>query len=65
VVESAQECTSASGYGAYLDGLRDNGMNEPDPSPTPNPLAYRTKLSLVLSNGSALCSGTTTTSASP
>jgi len=51
-VESAQEWASASGYGAYLDALHDNGTIEPTPSPTPNPLAYRTVLSLVMSSGS-------------
>jgi hypothetical protein len=64
-VESAQEWASASGYGAYLDALHDNGTIEPTPSPTPNPLAYRTALSLVLSNGSAPCFGTNTTSVAP
>jgi hypothetical protein len=51
-VESAQEWASASGYGAYLDALHDNGMIEPAPSPLPNPHSRRTALALVLSSGS-------------
>jgi hypothetical protein len=51
-VESAQEWASASGYGAYLDALHDDGMIEPAPSPTPNPQARRTTLALVLSSAS-------------
>jgi hypothetical protein len=64
-VESAQEWASASGYGAYLNALHDNGREESTPSPTPNVLGYHTALSLVRSSGSALCFGATTPSAAP
>jgi hypothetical protein len=34
-VESAQEWASPSGYGAFLDALHANGLDDPSPSPTP------------------------------
>jgi hypothetical protein len=62
-VESAQEWASASGFGMYLDALHDNGSSEVEPSPTPNPLAHRNLLAMLLAT--APCLSTNTTPASP
>ncbi len=57
-VESAQEWASASGYGAYLDALHNNGQVELSPSPTADLSHSDNWLPIVRGTSNPQCSDT-------